>query len=571
MRETFCLNSPWGSRKIDLSSIDLSTDEKMWFATQINEHGVKAKSLESYYNINAVLLRKYAKRARDGLFLHDGMKGGRPYCISSEKKQGLLATVLENRIQVTTASWNENLQSAFKETAKERNTVIPAHKSLSKRTIGGIELELNVKTAMAEKTTDARAIAVSDIRNAVSFAAMNSYMVQSMKVNPKLILNADASQFKVGSDCKQNIQIKYAETESIKLEGPLKSLPNVADKGITAFFMKYYLLMSAFGDQADPVFVLADSSMDSESIDVFEVVGLGISNVVGGKAWVVFCKTRCYNLQFYTWFNTTVLVPWVMQIRSIYHLSASDIAWFQLDGEPVQIECYSVPAILDVLDGSSIVVGKPPASTTAITQPCDRGNCFKGPKTTNKSISDKDVSQNTEMIKDLTAIYQKHEKTNNNRKISAGHKRMGIMGLLRVQLALQLSMRRTMIQESFKLTGIYPYSLDTILDECSTKIGLEERTLICAALPKLSNLIGQQSELFDKDFDNSNIRKNVDKEKDHSVVYRRRSIILNGKAHLEREEVRLQAEEAAIAEAAEKKRKKKEALEARKVAKKPKK
>ena len=251
---------------------------------------------------------------------------------------------------------------------------------------------------MSEKTTDARAIAVPDIRNAVSFAAMNSYMVQSMHVNPRLILNADASQFKVGNDCKQQVEIKYIETERSKLKGPKKSKPSAPDKGITSFFIKYFLLMSAFGDQADPIFVLADESMDENDIDVYEVAGLGVSNAVGGKAWVVFCKTRSCNLKFFTWFNTSVLIPWVFNIKTAYHLSNDEITWFQLDGEPVQIECYEFPSVLEALDESAIIVGKPPASTTATTQPCDRANCFKGPKKTNKSISDKDVSYNTEMI-----------------------------------------------------------------------------------------------------------------------------------------------------------------------------
>ena len=45
-----------------------------------------------------------------------------------------------------------------------------------------------------------------------------------------------------------------------------------------------------------------------------------------------------------------------------------------------------------------------------------------------------------------------------------------ILGLIRVQMALRLSLRMDIIQKSFQKTGIYPYDLRVILSNCKTTI-----------------------------------------------------------------------------------------------------
>ena len=46
--------------------------------------------------------------------------------------------------------------------------------------------------------------------------------------------------------------------------------------------------------------------------------------------------------------------------------------------------------MLEKLLGQNIVIGKPPASTTEITQQCDARHCFIGPKTALKKINNCD-------------------------------------------------------------------------------------------------------------------------------------------------------------------------------------
>lgn len=93
-----------------------------------------------------------------------------------------------------------------------------------------------------------------------------------------------------------------------------------------------------------------------------------------------------------------------------------------------------------------------------------------------------------------------HEDTTGHSLVAA-HKKMGALGLLRVQLALQLSMKRYMIQESFKQCGIYPYSLAQVLANCKTKIDSDEERKISGVMDELTEKIRVQGELYDADFD----------------------------------------------------------------------
>ena len=85
------------------------------------------------------------------------------------------------------------------------------------------------------------------------------------------------------------------------------------------------------------------------------------------------------------------------------------MAWFHLDGEPNQIECFQDPEILDLVHANHISVGKPAGSTTEITQACNAGVVFKGPKTTNKRINDADVVSNSVMINLLKEVFRNHD------------------------------------------------------------------------------------------------------------------------------------------------------------------
>jgi hypothetical protein len=79
----------------------------------------------------------------------------------------------------------------------------------------------------------------------ISFAVAQDLMVAM--VDHRLIINADSTQFRVGGDADRHLQVIYS---------PLKTTPTCDNETITAYFIKYYCIMSAGGYLADPIFVV---------------------------------------------------------------------------------------------------------------------------------------------------------------------------------------------------------------------------------------------------------------------------------------------------------------------------
>jgi hypothetical protein len=83
---------------------------------------------------------------------------------------------------------------------------------------------------------------------------------------PELILNMDATQFKVGGNATDDADIIIEKGLNNKNK---KCKPiDRTNKGISAYYINYYLIMTARGMTSLPIFLLADASMDPEMIDV---------------------------------------------------------------------------------------------------------------------------------------------------------------------------------------------------------------------------------------------------------------------------------------------------------------
>jgi ribosomal protein S6E (S10) len=146
------------------------------------------------------------------------------------------------------------------------------------------------------------------------------------------------------------------------------------------------------------------------------------------------------------------------------------------------------------------------------------------------------------MFERLQKIFKlHHEKYEDIRKMSAIHINMAKSGLLRIQLALIISMRSDMIESSFKETGIFPFNESIILKNCKTKILATEEKNIFSSLDNLVIKMKTQGEIFESDFDEMDIRKTLDVngfevKKDDLVNYRRRSLMLTNINYIAREE-----------------------------------
>ena len=70
----------------------------------------------------------------------------------------------------------------------------------------------------------------------------------------------------------------------------------------------------------------------------------------------------------------------------MFDFDPETLTWFQLDGEPVQIEACNDPEMISKLHDQNIVIGKPSVATSEIMQTYDKENCILGPKAALKYI-----------------------------------------------------------------------------------------------------------------------------------------------------------------------------------------
>jgi hypothetical protein len=406
--------------------------------------------------------------------------------------------------------------------------------------------------------------ATSNLPNAISFFVMNHLMINVKKIHPALVLNADATQFAVGGTVDK-VTVKYYKDElSSRKSRSLKvGSKRGTENNLVKFFIKFYLIINCTGSQSNPVYLIADANLADDECQVYEVPLLGIgTNVKDNVGYVVFCKDRIANSKFYDWVNEHVLIPFASDLktafaRDIERRSCSGDAWFQLDGESTQLDVFQHPNILDMMRENNFVIGKPPGSTTAITQPCDAGNCFRGPKTSLKRINDMDVDYNVAMLERLQIMFAEHNKYLNSEaqgdrrvfkapkelksgkkskppeiKINPNHVKMASKGLLRIQYALQKSLNQKTIRDSFKAVGIdqFSVSLDNVLKQWNVNSTKEIKQKVNEHLKYLTDKMDLQGELFENDLAHCGFREpepaDIKRPFASYVLNRRRSCIV---------------------------------------------
>lgn len=573
--------NPYGKEKVDLNGIRIPVAFKNWAVERLVSRKRKAKNIAKKYNLVRSTVQSWATRANKGVILSEGP--GRHKKISAKGLSEIGKFMDDSVMDVRSSDYLARLQQAAEQTALERGqSTTGVH--LSRNTILRASKALGVTNGLAEATTNARIVGCGEIRNQVSLAAMT---LSTPEIDQRLVLNFDSSGFTVGGKGADDVEIKYVKEEKgakkkINRTAPSRGRqvsPDPDDQGFTRYTIKYVLLMCAGGFQAAPIYVLADDNMGEEEFRSYKAKGLGVGTNLDSHGHVVIMKNRTGNAAFHRWLLTSVMIPWVEDLKKYYDIGADKWAALNIDGEPTQMPVIFEPEIQALLEAHKIIVGKFPASTTSINQPCDARNAFRAPKTQNKKIANKDVKSNTFLMNVVVQIFKQHNEWLNSdergderhkgkpkryqskkkKKIeiamNSAHLTLGKYGLLRIQLALQLCMRPHMIRESFQATGLYPVDAKKILSNCHHRITREEELHIMHRMPELIQLFKTQGEVFESDFDRLGIQSTKQREGkglDGLILYRRRAIILTHK-----DVVRRQAEYVTIKEAAEEKASKK--------------
>ena len=222
---------------------------------------------------------------------------------------------------------------------------------------------------------------------------------------------------------------------------------------------------------------------------------------------------------FFEWMNEFALIPFINEMKTFITQSTQNL-----------------------LESNNVVCGKPPGQTTKITQACDDSDLFRGPKGKLPYITDESVSNNTEIINSIDAVFKKHDEYLRNDSITlkfdGNHKKKAIIGLLRIQQAIKVSVNSETITKGFSNTGIYDYStksysLNKMINNFNVPMDDDLVLKVIKAVPVLARKVKDQGELFDIDFNKVGLP--VTKNKDHRVLTQRRMVILGHSKVIERE------------------------------------
>jgi len=154
---------PWGRSTPNLGLVTLTVDQKVWLGREIVEKRKDVKYFANRYSLKVRNLYNYAESYRNKRYIG---ATGRPSKISSsvfDKFKNEKA----DKYQVTEETFNDLLIEAAVETAYHRNISPSQASSMSRSTLWRYKQMCKAKTGNAEFTTDARAKAVADVRNAV--------------------------------------------------------------------------------------------------------------------------------------------------------------------------------------------------------------------------------------------------------------------------------------------------------------------------------------------------------------------------------------------------------------------
>jgi hypothetical protein len=459
---------PWGRHNCKLGGTVLTNSEKTWIIHEMVYHKVLPATLVKKYQFSHKLLNKWVRRYKVCKVVSS--KVGRQLLLKSPELRKIKDNMNREVYNTTVPEFRERLELEHVETIlKERNIAKVSVDPLSRRSIKRYIDKLGLKKANAEQTTDARSKAVADKLNTVSCAVAHSLMVP-MTV-PCLMLNSDGTSIQTNLQTTDLVEVIFDPEEQLRRGRPLKIEP-VKGGSLTAFFVKLYATICAEGYAAEPVFIIADPNMPKGEIDMYEVAGLCLGVDLDSNGIVGFMDTRQGNFALYKWFFFNVLVKFVKKCRQRFGISEDVPAYFNLDGEDVGLSALKDPEVVQACIDNNIIIGKPPASTTSISQPLDVGKIFMAAKTKKRKMKTVKKVLEKSMTERLKKIVKEHEAKYGKMKLD--HAQKTVAGLQVAKYVLQTTLRSDMIVESFELTGQYDPTLggcdvDVILGQWSSK------------------------------------------------------------------------------------------------------
>lgn len=393
----------------------------------------------------------------------------------------------------------EVIASHIRNSKRKRNILVDDDFQVSNTSIRSYLHQMEAHEVIADPITEARRIAEENVNNAVGFCA--GICGITPYIDSRMIGNVDASQYVYALKSEKSIYCGK-QKEYVKYTTNIKGLPGEKDEGGLGFGIKYYCCITSGGIAGSPIYIVANKHMPDDDIDVYKVNNFGWGVTPAKFSYLVFMQTRTPKKSFYRWFITDYLIPFVTQLRLSYEIDS--YFFMQLDGETDQIEVYNNTELLELLKQNKIAIAKSSASRTALEQPCDVGNIFKGSKTRFRNSL---YNQHKFAIPQTFTAYFYSLWTKNHIKYSTGkknydHQRKALSGIYLINRCLERTVNSDVIIESFEKTGMHNKvttkpDMYVMLKRCRTSLNDEDLQEIVHKMPVLVQKILNQRVLYD--------------------------------------------------------------------------
>jgi hypothetical protein len=500
-----------------------SAEKRSIVKWMVQEDLTPSKIEEGWPSLKQNRVNKWRRKEADGFVIHDS-KRARPKILDEEAVKEFDAGHCGNRDLRTLKVLFNKCASDTAIRSGENNPgefVVPSVSCFEK-----YHKACNSKAVLPQITTVARDREEKDPRNFFTWAIL--LLAYCVFLPAALVFNWDATTFSCGNDehNRQKVYMKVVRDVDDK-----KAPPAIVGGGLGMYIKKYFFHNSA-GQVAPPVYVVADDSMEPNTYRAFKISGLSSTNAVGGYGYLVFCQSRAGNDAFYYWYVTTVVLPFIVQVRE--HLGVAGLfpngdmmsAFVSCDGEASQIRVLMRADVVALFRQARVILGKTPRSCSAVTQSSDISNDFKSEKRVMKTAQYQDFQNPV-----LKALIQ--ECTDPLGNFSDEAKKLLVNSLLQLIYTAHCVINLHIVMNGYTQFGQQGGNIDfyKIISACRGSITPRMRRLMFNASDHFVQIMRDRHQITEAEMDAAgivNVNRPGTLPSEELTVSHKRAVVING-------------------------------------------
>ena len=297
-------------------------------------------------------------------------------------------------------------------------------------------------------------------------------------------------------------------------------------------YIKKYFFHNSAGQVAPPVYVIGDDSLEPEDCITVKVTGLSNTNAVGAFGYLVFCQSRAGNDSFYVWYVTTVVLPFVKEVREnlgsdgLFPNGDRMAAFVSCDGEASRIRVLMSEDVVARFKDVKVFLGKTPRSCSGVTQASDISQDFKAEKKVMKNIKYSDF-QNPVLKQLLQDIMDSLH------NFSDEIKKLMVTSLLQLTYTAHSVINLHIVVDGYTQFGQQGGNIDLfkILSAIRSTTPAKQKTLMQKLLPQFVDMMRARHQITEKEMDEAGIM-NVNRKgtlpSENATISHKRAVLING-------------------------------------------